>query len=455
VAVPRNHVLTTQRQALHVTQEGFCELFGRTAHMLGMNLGVSVRSIARWEAGEILTCPLPDYRRVLEALFNLPIEELGFTLPDPNHNAHANNFTAYGHQLMELDQPWTHDGAIDAIVEVSEKAPLDRRNFTVLSGAALSAPVLAWMCDPQSFQPALNGRRVTMPMVRRIEQGTKFLRDLDSETGSGDLLEMTNTHLRFVTSLLKHGSYTEPVGHTLFSAVAELCRVAGWVCFDSNRHAAAQSYWLAGLRATHTVENRAFGTHIMGYLSEQAFCAGNAQDALQLAQAAQASGKGVTTYRDAAVTGMRLAWAQALSGEKTYANMLNRASALFERGSPADETTHAYWMDEAALACETGRCFLEANQPQQAAELLRQGLSFFSPSYLREHAYWLSVLATAHLRQREVEQACAVASQALNLLTGQVNSPRIVNHLHDFQQELTPYDVPCVREFTERARQLL
>lgn len=65
-------------------------------------------------------------------------------------------------------------------------------------------------------------------------------RHMDDEHGGGALLEMLHADLRFVTELLKHGSYKEEVGRSLYAAAGELARLAGWAAFDSDHHAAAQ-----------------------------------------------------------------------------------------------------------------------------------------------------------------------------------------------------------------------
>ncbi len=60
------------------------------------------------------------------------------------------------------------------------------------------------------------------------------------------------------------------------------------------------------------------------------------------------------------------------------------------------------------------------------------------------------VLATAHVQQREVEEACATGTRALQLL-GTLRSNRGAEYLDDFRQRLEPYrDEPVVREFGAR-----
>jgi hypothetical protein len=73
---------------------------------------------------------------------------------------------------------------------------------------------------------------------------------------------MLHADIRFVTEMLKHSRYREQVGQRLYAAEAELCRLAGWAAFDSGRHAAAQQYYFAGMRAASAVGDHALAVNI-------------------------------------------------------------------------------------------------------------------------------------------------------------------------------------------------
>ncbi|MGH3914902.1 MAG: hypothetical protein ACRDTC_16065 [Pseudonocardiaceae bacterium] len=73
--------------------------------------------------------------------------------------------------------------------------------------------------------------------------------------------------------------------------------------------------------------------------------------------------------------------------------------------------------------------------------------------------YWLDeAQAHTYLRQNqpEVDQAVALASQAVQTLSGEANSARCVGHLARFVGEFAPYRRrPAVRQLTEQAAGLL
>jgi cobalamin biosynthesis protein CbiD len=74
---------------------------------------------------------------------------------------------------------------------------------------------------------------------------------------------------------------------------------------------------------------------------------------------------------------------------------------------------------------------------------------------VRTHAIYLTRQADAQLRQGHLEQACATAGEALDLVES-ISSRRTVGPLGDLAEQLSQYkEVPTAREFRERARAAL
>jgi len=127
---------------------------------------------------------------------------------------------------------------------------VDRREFLAVVGAELLLPVYAWRLDPGPWLAYRErGHHVSSALVDEIECLISVRRRMDDERGGKALLGMLHADLRFVTGLLKNGSYGETVGRRLYAAAAQTASLAGWSAFDSGRHAAAQQYYMAALRA--------------------------------------------------------------------------------------------------------------------------------------------------------------------------------------------------------------
>jgi hypothetical protein len=64
--------------------------------------------------------------------------------------------------------------------------------------------------------------------------------------------------------------------------------LAGWTAFDSGRHAAAQQYYLAALRAAAATGDRALEVNVVGFMGLQAYSTGRTSDVIQLMDVAVA-----------------------------------------------------------------------------------------------------------------------------------------------------------------------
>lgn len=171
---------------------------------------------------------------------------------------------------------------------------MDRRGFVVLTGAEVLLPVYAWRVNSGAWNAYQDGgrRQVSAALVEEVERLVSIRRKMDDEQGGGPLLEMLHSDLRFVAGLLKNGTYTDHAGRRLHAVAGELARLAGWTAFDSGRHATAQQYYLAALRAAAATGDRALGVNVVGFMGHQARLTGRTSDAIQLMDVAVAEAQG-------------------------------------------------------------------------------------------------------------------------------------------------------------------
>jgi len=234
----------------------------------------------RWERGVV---PDGAAQRALAALF-----EVG-------EDARAR--TSWPHwlpttQAAGLSQPWDEAGTLEALAEVAERVNVDRREFLALIGPELLLPIYTWRVNPGPWLLyRAHGQQVSAGLVDEIERLISVRRHMDDEHGGGTLLDMLHSDLRFVASMLKHGRYRADVGKRLYSAAAELSRLAGWAAFDSGRHAAAQQYYFAGMRAASAIGDHALAVNIVGFLGIQAYSTGRLNDSIQLMDVATAESR--------------------------------------------------------------------------------------------------------------------------------------------------------------------
>src|ERR1035441_5878105 len=112
---------------------------------------------------------------------------------------------------------------------------LDRRKFITISGATLSASLLAWLtADPAAAGQITGGRRIGEAAVSHVEERVRQLRLADDADGGGQLVTEASASLRLVTGLLKDRGYTAAHGARLHAAAADLIRMTAWGAFDVN-----------------------------------------------------------------------------------------------------------------------------------------------------------------------------------------------------------------------------
>jgi hypothetical protein len=356
-----------------------------------------------------------------------------------------------------LDQLWTCAGALDAWAQVMDAGPMgfQRRHFFELTGLTLTTVAYQWLRDPDRVAASLAGKRVDHALVDGFDLLTEARRRMDDAIGGGNLLTSVRDDLRLVLALLNNAAYTEDIGRRLHAVAAELGRLAGWLAFDINQHAAAQRYWLAALRSAHLSGDRALGANILSFMSLQAVRVGSPRDAFALAEAALDTERTLTPAVAASLYGRLAVGAGGIGEELTARRAQDRGFELLTRSTPADEPPWIYWYGEFAAHYDTGESLLFLARPADAEPYLRRAVSMLDPSYVRDRGLLLLDLATARIGMGSVERACATATEAAGIIR-RLDSPSGRRHLAKFRATAAPYATSAtMKEFDAKHRDLL
>jgi hypothetical protein len=331
---------------------------------------------------------------------------------------------------------------------------MERRHFMAMTGLTLTAVAHQWLFDPARVAASVLGKRVDHAVVDDLERVVEARRRLDDALGGGSLLPSTREDLRLVVALLRNSAYTEEVGKRLYAVAAEFGRLAGWLACETNQQALAQRYFMAALRAAHLSGDRALGANILGFMSTQAVRSHSPKDAVVLTESAL-SGAHELTPAVAASLYARLAWGAAGADDVVaWQRAQNRAFELLTGATPENEPPWIYWCTEQHVHGIAGQSLLIMGRPAQAESHLRTAIALLGPSFTRERAEWLCLLATARLGAGSVEQACATASEAATTIR-KLDSPRVQRLLVDFRRAADPYaGATAVRDFDTKHRDL-
>jgi len=305
---------------------------------------------------------------------------------------------------------------------------VDRREFLTVVGAAATLPAHEWLIKrDEAIVGQTAGARLTEEAVDGLDRMVGHLRSLEEQLGREQVLTLARAQLKQVEDSLRNRSYTEAVGRRLYATAAESLRFCGWLSCENGRPGHAQRYWNTALRAAHASGDRAIGSNILAFMSDQAWDLGQIRDAVTLAETAHAGYRGGSP-RIAARLSLQAALAYSAAGESTACQRaldaaFNQVGSF--RTEPGPDWVH--WLDEAQSHLYAGTCYLRLQLWDLARHHFDQALkmpdSYVSTSP-NETAWALTRLAAVCVRQDhpDIEQAVDLARNACELLEGGLGS---------------------------------
>ncbi|MCC4322396.1 hypothetical protein [Streptomyces malaysiensis] len=399
------------------------------------------RRIASWE--NLHSVPDEFYGPLVSEALGMTAAELGL-----------NHLTGQDTQLLETRYPPSPEEAFRAVdqlwrADVHGYEPL---LLSEPSQPAWSEASLRWLVAPEPSFPTATAKgsaRVGLADVATIKATSDMFAQLDDRFGGDHARYSVVQYLSRDVAPLLTGQYTEAVGRALFSTVAEATLLAGWMSYDSCHHGLAQRYFLQALRLAQDGDERRLAGSILSAMSHQATFLGHYTEGATLARAARMGISGVATPTLMAQFHAMEARALARTGDTRACELaLAEATKALERRNSGDEPEWITYFDEAELAAEAAHCFRDVNSARQAVAHAENAMS---GNHVRSDFFATMVLADAHLRAGDPEEACRVALDALDL-GEQLKSARCVSYLAEFRQHLDSVgDTPAISEFREQA----
>ncbi|MFE3016693.1 hypothetical protein [Streptomyces sp. NPDC059256] len=399
------------------------------------------RRIASWENGH----GVPDgfYGPLLCEALNLTPVELGL-----------HSFAEFGESVLDAGYPES-PAAVFANVERLWRADLNGHEPLLTSSPSQPAwneASLRWLVAPEaSFpaQPSSESPRVGLADIAVIKSTADMFAQLDDRFGGDHARQSLIQYLsRDVVPLLS-GRYTQAVGRALFSTVAEATLLAAWMSYDACHHGLAQRYLLQALRLAQDGDDRRLAGSVLSAMSHQATFLGRYVEGATLARAARMGISRVATPTLLAQFHAMEARALARSGDGRGCEIaLAEATRELDRRNNDDEPEWITYFDEVELAAEAAHCFRDVSSARQSVSHAENAMS---GTHVRSDFFATMVLADAHMHAGEPEEACRVASDALDL-GEQLKSSRCVSYLAEFRQNLARAGTTAaVREFEEQA----
>ncbi|MGH3548559.1 MAG: helix-turn-helix transcriptional regulator, partial [Pseudonocardiaceae bacterium] len=158
-------------------------------------VGVERSTVMRWERGE--TRPQPWARPKLARALGISDQALSELLGETT-DFHTRSGSGMPEEPVEevgcdpvLSASWNQQGTVIASIALKGVSPMNRRRFTLLTGAALTVPAHQWLVrDPEPLVSGLLGGRVSAALTDQLPAMIATLRAMDDAAGGGTVLSL-------------------------------------------------------------------------------------------------------------------------------------------------------------------------------------------------------------------------------------------------------------------------
>jgi hypothetical protein len=391
--------LQERRARAHLTQEAVAEELARLAWIhQGIRAGVNADMVGKWERGE--KRPSKFYRRLLCLLYECLAEELGW---------------------------W----------EPAESSELRR------VGGLVVPP------------PGFGGRWPERPLhvseatVHNLESVTAAYRRMYHTVAAHDLIDDVAQHAQTTAGFWRRTADPE-LRRSLAAAASEITMLAGRMSFfDLGRPSQAEPYYHDALEAAQDAGDRPMQAVVLGNKSFLPRSRGDFASAMQLLDQAKRLVPDDPVVRSwaMALEAMTQAWAQ----EPTQSlATLEAAETVLDAATPGAAPAWFDYYDRPRLAGFKGQVHIRLAQPETAHTVLEEAMGAVDPDAAKQRACYLADRATVCVDEGEVDQACQLGIQALQLL-GEVEYETGVQRVRDLRVKLRPWrNHPAVADLTEQ-----
>ncbi|HEY8985463.1 MAG TPA: transcriptional regulator [Streptomyces sp.] len=338
--------------------------------------------------------------------------------------------------------PFTPEVTLSALDDLAaDPARANSAGIPLLPPLVLEALTTHWTDHVKdTIARGISGGYVGVEVSTAIHARLTALWHLDDSLGGTPCTTSARTDLRMVTKLLRHARHTGQLTTDLHYLAAEYARFLGWAEFDAGDTPAAQRAWHAALRASAETADPAHGAYLLSNLALACVYDGQAGTGSGLLTTARdIAGTRTTPLVAAMIDTWRVRATAATGDARQAAFLLAQAETEYERARAGDDNpAWAYWMCRPSHMAETGKAFLDLNDPATAEELLTEGLAALEPGAIRDRVLYLTWIATAQARRRNLDAAAETATTAIDT-AGLVESGRCTSLLSDLAAELRPH----------------
>ena len=345
---------------------------------------------------------------------------------------------------------------------VLDSRDLRTEESDIASGEALLDAVEHVALGRPSLVPDFSSTtHIDVHHVTLVEQATDVFRRWDNEFGSGMRRKAVIGQLNEAAGMLNGPFQYERIARRLFSAVADLAQLAGWMSYDLQLHTTAQRYYLLGMHLAKDAGDRPQVARMLYCLARQMIELTRYREALDLAQTGVYAIRRSSTPKTMAMLHVIEARAHAGMGDVQPCHRALAAAqeAFAQAGSDTDPSWCAFF-DKGELYGLLGVTLRDlaladtehaAQHAADARPLIEQAIQQRPRQFLRSRVMDMDGLAVVNVLLGEAEAASKAAGAALSM-AGAVTSTRVISRLQrttQLAQERFPR-VPAIAELADR-----
>lgn len=221
----------------------------------------------------------------------------------------------------------------------------------------------------------------------------------------------------------------------------DLAHLLGWMMFNMGQDEAARFYYDDARKAAYQADDYELAANILAAQAHLSMSAGDHQNAIDHAQAAEEAAKRSPSRRAKAYSADMTArvYASAGQGARSLA-ALERERKQMQRidwAEPAAERWGFY--GPAFYWARESECHLLLGHPVEAADAGALAQQRFNPAYLHNNAMALARRAQAQVQFGDIAAACQALAESARMAT-LAGSVRLTTEMDRAREQLTPYE---------------
>jgi hypothetical protein len=316
---------------------------------------------------------------------------------------------------------------------------VDRQQFLRLSATVMALPWLELLTPPT---PTPIPGKIGLTEIEHIRSTTAAFRSWDNTHGGGLAREAVFAQLRWSAQLL-HSDCPEELRPQLFTAVAHLGSVAGYMSFDAFAHDDARRAFHFSLACAEQGGNWQLRALILSYMTRQAALCGQPDDGLTYIETALVRCERLTATERASLHATKARALAKLGRVQETLAAVGMADDEFTRANRADDPLWINFYDHTSHQGNTGEALFDISidgRKTQSAQRLAYSVAHRASTakppeipYTRGRALSQAKLASLLMATGDPRQAAAIGQQAVNA-AGHLRSRRATEYLRELHR---------------------